>query len=121
MLYWKYGWNINAGEVMATRRTTLSLTIDPELRDRCKAAAALKGKTLKQWVIEAMNERLERELLTYSPDAYAQIQPARGSLKDYLELAKELNPVLQRSATGGMDAAKDIKAAREERLKRIGG
>jgi len=44
------------------QRTRIWFDVDPELRNRFKAAAALKGKTLRDWVIEALIDRLEDEI-----------------------------------------------------------
>jgi len=38
------------------------LDIDPELRNRVKAYAALKGKTMRDWLIEAIITKLEDEI-----------------------------------------------------------
>jgi len=38
------------------------LDIEPELRNRVKAVAALKGKTMREWLTEAMIEKLEDEI-----------------------------------------------------------
>ncbi|MBI2872763.1 MAG: toxin-antitoxin system HicB family antitoxin [Chloroflexi bacterium] len=41
-----------------SRRVMLS-SVPPELWARCKAEAALAGKTLNEWVIETLVEKLE--------------------------------------------------------------
>ncbi|HUT96703.1 MAG TPA: hypothetical protein VMW60_01100 [Dehalococcoidales bacterium] len=41
------------------KRSRYFLDIDPELRNRVKAVAALQGKTMRQWVVEAISEKLE--------------------------------------------------------------
>ena len=38
------------------------LDIEPELRNRLKAFAALRGKTLKEWLTEAIIAKLEDEM-----------------------------------------------------------
>lgn len=88
---------------MASKRTILYFTIEPEVRNRYKAVAALKGKSLKDWVLEAMREKLERDL------------PAGGALNEALRLAEVLHPRIDAGTTGKVDAAKDIRALREER------
>ncbi len=90
------------------KRTILYFTIDPEVRNRYKAVAALKGKSLKKWALDAMREKLERDL------------SASGGLEDALRLADALHPRIAAGTTAKMDAAKDIRTLREERLKAIG-
>jgi len=94
--------------IMAAKRTILYFTIEPEVRNRYKAVAALKGKSLRDWALEAMQEKLERDL------------PVGGGLQDTLRLADALHPRIAAGATGKMDAAKDIRRLRQERLKAIG-
>jgi uncharacterized protein (DUF1778 family) len=43
----------------SAKRPRYFLDIDPELRNRVKAAAALQGKTMRQWMVEAIREKLE--------------------------------------------------------------
>jgi uncharacterized protein (DUF1778 family) len=43
----------------SAKRSRYFLDIDPELRNRVKAVAALRGKTMKQWVVEAIIEKLD--------------------------------------------------------------
>ena len=44
------------------KKTRYFLDIDPELRNRLKAFAALKGKTMKDWLTEAILAKLEDEI-----------------------------------------------------------
>ena len=44
------------------KKTRYFLDIDPELRNRLKAFAALKGKTMKDWLTEAIIAKLEDEI-----------------------------------------------------------
>lgn len=44
-----------------TSRTRYFLDIDPKLRNHIKAAAALRGITMKEWLTEAITEKLEDE------------------------------------------------------------
>jgi uncharacterized protein (DUF1778 family) len=46
----------------SAKRSRYFLDIDPELRNRVKAVAALRGKTMKQWVVEAIIEKLEGDV-----------------------------------------------------------
>ncbi|MFP3899180.1 MAG: hypothetical protein ACLFVD_07730 [Dehalococcoidia bacterium] len=45
-----------------THRTRIWFDVDPELKRRFKAAAALQGKTLREWVIAALIDELEDEI-----------------------------------------------------------
>ena len=40
------------------KKTKYYLDIEPELRNRVKAYAALKGKTMRDWLIEAIIPKL---------------------------------------------------------------
>jgi len=46
----------------SAKRSRYFLDIDPELRNRVKAVAALQGKTMKQWLVEAIIEKLEDDI-----------------------------------------------------------
>ena len=46
----------------SAKRPRYFLDIDPELRNRVKAAAALQGKTMKQWMVEAIVAKLEEDV-----------------------------------------------------------
>jgi len=75
--------------VSSVKRSRYFLDIDPELRNRVKAVAALQGKTIKEWLTEAIIEKLEddidaREGLTALGEAEGTI-----SLRDYLASQKE--------------------------------
>ena len=44
------------------KKTRYFLDIEPELRNKVKAFAALKGKTMKDWLTEAIIAKLEDEI-----------------------------------------------------------
>jgi len=44
------------------KKTRYFLDIEPELRNRVKAFAALKGKTMKDWLTEAIITKLEDDI-----------------------------------------------------------
>lgn len=44
------------------KKTRYFLDIEPELRNRVKAFAALKGKTMKDWLTEAIIAKLEDDI-----------------------------------------------------------
>jgi hypothetical protein len=47
---------------MPNTRSRYFLDIEPELRNRLKAQAALQGKTMKGWLTEAIIAKLEDEI-----------------------------------------------------------
>jgi hypothetical protein len=47
---------------MPTLRSRYFLDIDPDLRNRFKAQAALRGKTMKEWLTDAIIAKLEDEI-----------------------------------------------------------
>ena len=46
----------------AVKRSRYFLDIDPELRNRLKAVAALEGKTIKEWLTQVIIEKLEDDI-----------------------------------------------------------
>jgi hypothetical protein len=72
-----------------TNRSRYFLDIDPKLRNHVKAAAALRGITMKEWLTEAITEKLEDEI-----DARIGLESMadnEGSmwLEDYIESRKK--------------------------------
>ena len=67
------------------KKTKYYLDIDSELRNRVKAYAALKGKTMRDWLIEAIIAKLEDEI--DASEGMASLANAEGtqSLGDYLK------------------------------------
>ena len=67
------------------KKTRYFLDIDSELRNRLKAFAALKGKTMKDWLTEAIIAKLEDEI--DSSEGLASLADIEGtmSLEAYLE------------------------------------
>ena len=68
----------------AIKKTRYFLDIDPELRNRLKAVAALRGKTMKDWLTEAIITKLEDEI--DASDGLASLADTKGtmSLEAYL-------------------------------------
>jgi predicted DNA-binding protein len=66
------------------KKTRYFLDIDPKLRNRLKAFAALKGKTMKDWLTEAIIAKLEDEIDV--SEGLASLADTEGtiSLEDYL-------------------------------------
>ena len=65
-------------------RSRYFLDIEPELRNRVKAFAALKGKTMRDWLTEAIIAKLEDEM--DASEGLASLADAEGtkSLETYL-------------------------------------
>ena len=72
----------------ATNRSRYFLDIEPELRNRLKAFAALRGKTMKEWLTEAIIAKLEDEI--DAAEGLAALSDMEGtiSLEAYLESRK---------------------------------
>ncbi|MFC2070038.1 hypothetical protein ACFLTB_02545 [Chloroflexota bacterium] len=72
-----------------TKRSRFFLDLEPELRNRFKAFAALQGKTMKEWLTEAIIAKLEDEI--DAADGLASLADAEGtmSLEAYLEPRKD--------------------------------
>ena len=75
--------------VDTVKRTRYFLDIEPELRKRIKAVASLQGKTMREWVTEAILEKVEDDI--DAREGLAVLGEVEGtiSLKDYLESRKE--------------------------------
>lgn len=71
------------------KKTRYFLDIEPELRNRVKALAALKGKTMKEWLTEAIIAKLEDEIDAY--EGLASLADTEGtmSLEAYLKSRTE--------------------------------
>jgi len=81
----------NKGESMmpnTANRSRYFLDIEPELRNRLKAFAALRGKTMKEWLTEAIIAKLEDEI--DAAEGLAALSDTEGtiSLEAYLESRK---------------------------------
>lgn len=68
-----------------TSRSRYFMDIEPELRNRLKAAAALRGKTMKEWLTEAIIAKLEDEIDAREGLAALAENEGRISLEDYLK------------------------------------
>ena len=66
------------------KKTKYYLDIEPELRNRVKAFAALKGKTMRDWLTEAIIAKLEDEI--DASEGLASLANTEGtvSLENYL-------------------------------------
>lgn len=76
-----------------TSRSRYFLDIEPELRNKVKAFAALEGQTMKEWLIEAIIAKLEDEI--DASEGLASLADTGGtmSLGAYLESRRRLNDV----------------------------
>ncbi len=70
-------------------RSRYFLDVEPELRNRFKAFAALQGKTMKEWLTEAIIAKLEDEI--DAAEGLASLADTEGtmSLETYLESRKD--------------------------------
>lgn len=70
------------------KKTRYFLDIEPELRNRVKAFAALKGKTMRDWLTEAIIAKLEDEV--DAAEGLASLADAEDtvSLEDYMASVK---------------------------------
>ncbi len=70
------------------KRPRYFLDIDAELRNRVKALAALKGKTMKEWLTEAIIAKMEDEI--DAAEGLVSLADSEGtlSLEAYLESRK---------------------------------
>lgn len=71
------------------KRPRYFLDIDPEVRNRVKALAALNGKTMKEWLTEAIITKLEDEI--DAAEGLLSLNNSEGSmsLEDYLKSRKD--------------------------------
>lgn len=79
--------------VNVANRSRYFLDIDPKLRNRVKAVAALQGKTMREWLIEAIIEKLEDDI--DAREGLAALGEIAGTvtLKDYISSQKETRRV----------------------------
>ncbi|MFH1169167.1 MAG: DUF6290 family protein [Chloroflexota bacterium] len=66
-------------------RSRYFLDIEPELRNRFKAVAALQGKTMKDWLTEAIIAKLEDEIDVAESLADMANDEDAVSLEDFLK------------------------------------
>ena len=74
-----------------SKRSRFFLDLEPELRNRFKAVAALQGKTMKEWLTEAIIAKLEDEI--DAADGLVSLADTEGtiSLEAYLKSRKNRN------------------------------
>lgn len=72
-----------------TKRSRYFLDIEPEIRNRMKAFAALRGKTMKDWLTEAILAKLEDEIDASEGLASFADKEGTVSLEAYLETRKK--------------------------------
>jgi hypothetical protein len=75
--------------VNIANRSRYFLDIDPELRNRVKAVAALQGKTMREWLTEAIIEKLEDDIDAREGLAALGEIEKPISLKNYLKTKKK--------------------------------
>jgi hypothetical protein len=69
----------------SAKRPRYFLDIDPELRNRVKAVAALQGKTMRQWMVEAISEKLEGDVAAGESSVTLGDVEGTPSLRGYLQ------------------------------------
>ena len=69
----------------SAKRPRYFLDIDPELRNRVKAAAALQGKTMREWMVEAIEDKLAEDAVTQKDTTTLGYVEGRTSLRGYLQ------------------------------------
>jgi len=74
-------------------RSRYFLDIEPELRNKVKAFASLQGKTMKEWLTEAIIAKLEDEIDASEGRASLAEVDATMSLGEYLQSRRRLNDV----------------------------
>jgi predicted DNA-binding protein len=75
---------------MPKTRSRYFLDIEPELRNRLKAQAALQGKTMKEWLTEAIITRLEDEIdAAEGLLSFSEVEGTLG-LEEYLKTRSDL-------------------------------
>jgi predicted HicB family RNase H-like nuclease len=79
--------------VNTANRSRYFLDIDPELRNRVKAVAALQGKTIKDWLTEAIIEKLEDDIDAREGLVALGDKEGTVSLREYLKTQKETRRV----------------------------
>jgi predicted DNA-binding protein len=79
--------------VNLANRSRYFLDIDPEMRNRVKAVAALQGKTMKEWLTEAIIEKLEGDIDSREGLAALGDTESTISLKDYIASQKDSGSV----------------------------
>ena len=103
------------------KRTPIYIEVEPELRDRCKAAAALSGTNLKQWAMDALTEKLDREGSSEFPPGFIVLNAPEGSLEDTLNLVEKLSPKIKAGIGKVTDPVDDLELLRSERMDDLGG
>ena len=72
-----------------TKRPRYFLDIEPGLRNRFKSLAALQGKTMKEWLTEAIIAKLEDEIDGVEGLASLAANEGTLSLESYLKSRQE--------------------------------
>jgi uncharacterized protein (DUF1778 family) len=68
----------------SAKRPRYFLDIDPDLRNRVKAAAALQGKTMRQWMVAAIQEKLAEDAVVQKNTATLGDVEGTPSLRGYM-------------------------------------
>jgi hypothetical protein len=74
--------------VNIVNRSRYFLDIEPELRNKIKSEAALQGKTMKEWLTEAIVAKLEDDIDAREGMAALNDKEGTVSLRDYMASLK---------------------------------
>jgi hypothetical protein len=72
--------------VNIVHRTRYFLDIEPELRNHIKAEAALQGKTMKEWLTEAIVSKLEDDIDIRESNEALKETEGTIELREYMKL-----------------------------------
>jgi hypothetical protein len=72
--------------VNIVNRTRYFLDIEPELRNKMKSEAALQGKTMKEWLTEAIVSKLEDDIDIRESNEALKETEGTIELREYMKL-----------------------------------
>ncbi len=72
--------------VTTANRSRYFLDIEPGLRNRVKAEAALQGKTMKEWLTEAIISKLEDDIDIRESNEALKDKEGSIPLREYMKL-----------------------------------
>jgi hypothetical protein len=76
--------------VNTINRSRYFLDIEPELRNKVKSEAALQGKTMKEWLTEAIVAKLEDDIDIRESDAAMKDTRGTMSLEEFMKKMKDI-------------------------------
>ena len=76
--------------VNTVNRSRYFLDIEPELRNKVKSEAALQGKTMKEWLTEAIISKLEDDIDIRDSDAAMKDTRGTITIEEYMKKMKDI-------------------------------